>query len=126
MDKKPVGRPTDYRPEFCDRVIELGKLGKSHAQMASDLDVCRNTLYAWQSAHPEFMSAMLRARDYAQAWFEDIAQANMVAPIQGFSATLWAKQVSCRFADDYTDKSKTDITTGGEKLSLDINLVRKQ
>lgn len=106
----PAGRPTDYRAEFCERVIELGREGKSHAQIAAELGCSRRVLYDWQDKHPEFLHAIMEARDLAQAWFENVAQNNLLSPVQGFSASLWAKAVSCRFADDYTDKSKQEIT----------------
>jgi len=125
MEANKVGRPTDYSPEYCQAVIEAGKLGKSWTQIAADLDIAKSTLYLWKDTYPEFSDALNASRGYAQAWWETIGQTQMVAPVNGFSATLWAKQVSARFPDDYTDKSKTDITTGGEKLSLNINLVRK-
>ena len=38
----PAGRPTDYRPEYCERVIELGRLGMSVVEMAADIGVARN------------------------------------------------------------------------------------
>jgi Homeodomain-like domain len=106
----PAGRPTDYRAEFCERVIELGKEGKSHAQIAAELGVSRRVLYDWQEKYPEFLHSIMEARDYAQAWFENIAQNNLLSPVPGFSASLWAKQVSCRFPDDYTDKTKQEQT----------------
>lgn len=102
-----MARPTDYDPTLCERVIELGRAGKSHAQIAADLDVARQTLYNWQAAHPEFMDAIMRARDLAQAWFEDKGQAGLDST--GFNASLWAKQVSCRFRDDYTDKTEQTL-----------------
>ena len=107
---RPVGRPTAYQPEYCERVIALGKAGKSKAQIACELDVTRQTIENWIAEYPEFFDAMDSARMYAQAWFENIAQNNMTDPVQGFSASLWAKQVSCRFPDDYTDRNKTEIT----------------
>lgn len=103
-----MGRPTDYRPEHCDRVIELGRQGKSHAQIAADLDVSRQTLHNWAKAQPAFLDAITRARDLAQAWWEDKGQNGLETP--GFNASLWAKQVSCRFREDYTDTSKTELT----------------
>lgn len=124
MEANKVGRPTDYLPEYCERVIELGTLGYSHAMIAAELGVARKTLYNWQDEHPEFLHAIMHARDLAQAWFERKGMIGMEQ--QGFNASLWAKQVSCRFPDDYTDKSKTDITTGGEKLNLAVTFVRKQ
>jgi hypothetical protein len=35
----PAGRPTEYRIEFRDTVIALGREGKSKAQIAAALDV---------------------------------------------------------------------------------------
>jgi transposase len=120
--KNPVGRPTDYKPEYCERVVELGGNGKSYAQIAAELGVARKTLYEWTAIYPEFSDAMNFSRDLSQAWFENIAQGNMVAPTPGFSASLWTKQVSCRFPDDYTDKSKQEVT--GDLSGLTVRFVK--
>ena len=105
-----MARPTDYDPAHCDRVIELGRLGKSKAQIAADLDVARQTLDNWAAVHAEFLDALTRARDLAQAWWEDQGQSGLTT--SGFNASLWAKQVSCRFREDYTDRQdiKADVT----------------
>jgi hypothetical protein len=102
----PAGRPTSFRPEYCDRVIELGREGKSHAQIAASLDVARQTLHNWASAHPEFLDAITHARDLSQAWWEDAGQSGLTTP--GFNASLWAKSVSARFPADYTERSKQE------------------
>lgn len=102
------GRPTDYRPEFCEQVVELGRQGKSPAQIAAALDVSRAVLYLWGDTYPEFLTAFTRARDLAQAWFEDRGQEGLTMP--GFNASLWAKQVSARYPDDYTERQKRELT----------------
>jgi len=123
MQPRKRGRPTDYLPEYGDRAIELGRLGKSHAQIAADFDVSRQTLYNWQEAHPEFLDAITRARDLAQAWWEDQGQAGLT--MQGFNASLWAKQVSCRFRDDYTEAVKQELSgPGGKELAAPMVTVR--
>lgn len=104
----PVGCPSKYKAEYCDRVIELGRQGKSPTQIAAALDVARMTLYLWTDAHPEFMAAFTRARDLAQAWFEDKGQEGLFIP--GFNASLWSKQVSSRYPDDYTERQQREIT----------------
>ncbi len=105
----PAGRPTDYRPEMCGQVVELGRQGKSHAQIAAALGVARKTLYEWQERYPEFSDAITHAKDLAQAWFEDMGQSGLVMP--GFNASLWAKQVSCRFREDYTEPPSSVSTS---------------
>lgn len=104
----PAGRPTDYRPEYCEQVIELGRQGKSPAQIAAALDVARATLGNWAEAHPEFLAALTRAYDLSQAWFEDKGQEGL--GVQGFNANLWSKQVSARFRADYTETRKQEIS----------------
>lgn len=112
--KKPIkpaagrGQPTLYRPEYCEQVIEWGKEGKSKAQIAARLNICRQTLDNWTNDHPEFLDAITRARVQAQNWWEDKAQEGMLMP--GFNASVWAKSMSARFPDDYTEKNKTELT----------------
>jgi Helix-turn-helix domain of resolvase len=117
----PVGRPTDYRAEYCERVIELGREGKSPSQIARDLDVARDTLYNWAEAHPEFLAAFTRAGHLAQAWFEDMGQAGLTMP--GFNASLWSKQVSSRFREDYTDRQELTGKNGKDLLPTTIEIV---
>jgi transcriptional regulator with XRE-family HTH domain len=91
----PAGRPTDYDPAFCDRVIILGKQGKSRAEMASALDCSRTTIAAWEAAHPEFLDATKRASDESLAWWENKAR-NGIDKGSQFNAQLWAKSIAGR------------------------------
>lgn len=107
-EKRPVGRPSEYRAEYCERVIELGRLGKSPSQIAAALDVARDSLYNWAETYPEFLAAFTRANHLAQAWFEDMGQQGLTTP--GFNANLWSKQVSARFREDYTETQRREHT----------------
>lgn len=102
------GRPSDYTPLYCEQVIELGRAGKSVTQIAAELDVNRDTIYEWVKVHPEFSDAITRSKQLAQAWWENAGQNGLLMP--GFNASLWAKQVSCRFREDYAETSKHEIT----------------
>jgi hypothetical protein len=103
-----MGRPTGYRSEYCERVIELGAAGKSKAQMAAILGVCRQTLDNWTKAEPDFLDAITRARDLALAWWEDKAQDNLLT--SGFQTPLWSRSMAARFPDDYTERKQTELT----------------
>lgn len=101
-EKRPVGRPSLYRPEYCETVIELGKQGKSITQMAAKLDVEKVTIYDWKERHPEFATALSRALTYSQDWWEDKAQTGIID--RNFNAALWKHCVTSRFREDYAEK----------------------
>lgn len=108
----PAGRPTDYRSEYCARVIEFGEIGKSLAWIAAKLDVSRECIYEWMRVHPEFSDAMARARLKSQAWWEDFGQENtMLAPGAGtFNAAAWGKSISARFAEDWRENKGVELS----------------
>lgn len=106
--KRPVGRPTKYKPEYCEQIIELGKAGKSIAQMASHFDVDKASIFRWSEESEDFRTALARARAHSQTWWENAAQQNM--DNRNFNAQLWLKSVASRFRDDYTEKQVTEIT----------------
>lgn len=108
------GRPTLYKPEYCELVIELGKKGYSLAAMASEIGVHRDTVQQWRKDHEEFSASFARARDYAQAWWEEEGLKGMWAG-KVFNAQVWSRSMAARFPDDYTERS--DVKLSG---SVDI------
>jgi len=101
--KRPVGRPSGYRPEYCERVIEMGKKGYSPVQIAAELGIThRNTLDDWAEVHPEFSDAFTHARTQAQAWWERRGVEGLDA--ERFNALVWKTSMQARFRDDYTEK----------------------
>ncbi len=99
---RPVGRPTTYKPAYCQRVVEMGKEGKSFAQMASAFEVTRQTIDNWGMEHGEFLEALTRARIEAQTWWEDVGQAALGA--DKFQSSVWRTSMQARFRDDYTER----------------------
>jgi hypothetical protein len=114
-DLQKAGRKPLYKPEFCEIVIELGRIGKTKAQIGADprIDVARQTLDNWCLEHPEFFNAMTRARDLAMAYWEEMAEVGMASV--GFNSGLWGKIMSCRFPDDYRENKSLEVTGKGGK-----------
>jgi transposase-like protein len=110
--KRPVGRPTLYDPEYCDKVIELGRIGKSVEQIASILNVSLRTMYSWRDAHEEFLHALDDAKTYEQAWWEEQAAAYMVENKDSdrLNSTLWSRSMAARFPKKYRESTKQEIT----------------
>jgi hypothetical protein len=124
----PAGRPTSYKPEYCERVIELGRIGMSVVEMASDIGVARNTLETlWPEAHPEFKEALTQAREASQAWWETQARVNLVMP-QGsgtFQASAWSRSMAARFPKDWREKNET-AHTGPDGGPLEIKTITRR
>lgn len=108
-----VGHPTDYRPIYCECVVEWGKLGKSRAWIAAELNVTRMTIWNWEQRNPEFLYAMQLSREHAQRWWEDAGQAGMTT--QGFNGSVYSRSMSARFPDDWRE---TKVLAGDPQAPL--------
>jgi len=130
-DKAPVlnipnpaimGRPTVYRPEMCDQVIEWGKQGKSRTWIAAHLGVCRETLWDWEQKIPDFSNAIKLADHFSQVWWEDAGQNGMLMP--GFNAGIWTKNMTARFTKEWREVKAAEITgADGGAIKIDVQRV---
>ncbi len=116
----PAGRPTKYEKQFCAVVIGVGELGGWLSEMAEACDVHRNTMDEWARAHPEFLEALMRAQQKAQAWFEREGREGLKA--ERFNAPLWQKQMSSRHRSEYTERSEITGANGGPIKTEDTTL----
>lgn len=99
-----------YKPEYCDRVIEMGKEGKSPAQMAAQLDICRVTLSNWAKDHEEFNRAYARAMTLSQEWWENLGGRAVTGGVDGFNHHVFNLVMKGRYRDDYSEKRIVDGT----------------
>lgn len=97
-----------YKPEYCERVIELGKLGKSAAQMAAQFGVCRETVINWAKDHKEFQTAYARATVLSQQWWEDLGGKAVKGELEGFNHHVYNLVMKGRYRDDYSEKRVID------------------
>lgn len=102
--RRPVGRPSEYDPAYCEKVVEWGAQGWSFAEMAAELGIAKQTLYNWRELHTEFMDACLRAQTQCQRWWEREGRTGMTSSV--FNGNVWAKNMSNRFQDDWREKSE--------------------
>jgi hypothetical protein len=98
------GRPSTYDPAYCEQVIELGRQGKSQVQISGAIDVPRTTMLSWAEQHPEFSTALTRAKELEQEWWENAGQNGIF--LDKFNATVWKTSMAARFRDDYTERKE--------------------
>ena len=106
--KRPVGRPSMYRPEYCDVAIEIGKRGGGPNDIACELGVLRESLYDWAKVHQEFSTALRIAKQHEQKWWENKGIEGLGA--DRFNAVVWKVSMQARFRDDYTERKVTELT----------------
>lgn len=106
--KRPVGRPSLYRPEYCDVAIEIGRKGGGPLLIAAEIGVLRENLYDWAKVHPEFSTALKKAKELEQIWWENKGLEGLNA--ERFNAQVWKISMQARFRDDYTERKVTELT----------------
>ncbi|TWI04810.1 hypothetical protein IP90_00948 [Luteimonas cucumeris] len=105
----PAGRPTDYRPEFCEQVVEMMAGGASKAEVAAEMCRSYTTFLNWQDAHPEFMEAVKEGERLSQGWWEKLGRqgASGAVPV---NPTVYIFNMKNRFRADWSDTHKTELT----------------
>lgn len=61
------GRPTKFKPEFCVQATNYALLGATDADLALFFGVHQSTIHEWQSSHPEFLAALRKGKEVADA-----------------------------------------------------------
>lgn len=102
----PAGRPSKYKPEYCDLVVEHGAEGCSPEEISAKIGVPRRTMQSWAEQHPEFSAALERAKELEHAWWEGVGKRALFA--DKFQQQVWAKSMQARFRDKYTEKQQVE------------------
>ena len=71
--KHAGGRPTLYRREMCDRLVEAMAGGLTAEAAAARIGISARSLFNWQKQHPEFLQAIQEGRQRSQLWWEKCA-----------------------------------------------------
>ncbi len=98
-----------YKPEMCERVVELGKQGASQKMMAADLEISQKTWQTWKKDNAEFGDAVDLALVNSQAYWERLMLVN--AENKNFNTRMVEIAVRGQFQEDYRDRmdKKVDI-----------------
>ena len=107
---REMGRPTKYKPEMCETVIELMKEGASQYEVLATLGISEDTFYRWKKENEEFSESIKRGSQLSQAWWEKKGRISL--DDRQFNSTLWYMNMKNRFkwADKQEVKNDGNIT----------------
>lgn len=104
-----TGRPTKYKPEYCDLVVEMLAEGASLTEFRAAVGgVTWQTLSNWKEAQPEFLEALQKAEAVGQAYWEKRLRTDLM-----FDNKINSPLVKLYFANRFNwhDKQQTDLTS---------------
>lgn len=113
-----------FKPEMCDRMIELGKLGSSQKMMFAELGITKDVVKTWQKKYPEFADSLDMALIHAQAYWEREMLANVSN--RTYNSRLAEIALRGQFPQDYKEtreikaeiKQEVKIDFAGEVSNL--------
>lgn len=60
----PAGRPTKYKPEYCQSIVEWMAEGKLVYDWAKEIGIHICSVYEWKEKHPAFSEALKKGEKY--------------------------------------------------------------
>ena len=105
--KKPIGRPTEYDPAFCDVVIEKMAEGFSKEATAGYLNICKDTLYKWAAKHKDFADAIALGETKSQLLWEKTLVDYRVHTKNGSQINSQVFNLNMKNRFGWTDKQET-------------------
>ena len=118
---RPIGRPTKYKPEYCEMLIEHMSGGLSFESFAGVINVNQDTLHEWVKVWPEFSEAKKLAFAKCQLWWEKVGISGLWSTKDSsFNTGVYCFNMKNRFK--WTDKVEV---SGGDETTKPISLAYK-
>ncbi len=123
------GRPQikleDLPEGWEESIIKLSKQGASIVELAVELDISRNTLYALSERDEYFLNTIKRCKRYCEAWW--LGKGRTELDNKDFSYTGWYMNMKNRFgwADKQEIKEEKKIETTVDYSKLDAETLKR-
>lgn len=118
-----VGRPIEYRAEFCDVVRENLATGLSLTACAGVIGHSRDSVYRWMEEYPEFSDAIKAGRAEGQRIWEERLTSLALTGDGNATATIFAMKNLYR--QDWNDRTEISGPDGGAIKTEEVGGVAK-
>jgi len=126
--KKRGGRPSLYREEYCDAVIEHMRGGKSYETFAAVIGVGISTIYSWEQLHAPFLEAKETGQALSLLYWERIGLAAATGQVlkndkgeivingPKVNTAIWIFTMKCRFPKLYREALVMDSSDAARPM----------
>jgi len=97
----------EFKPEMCDQLIELGKVGASQKMMFANIGISSGAAQTFKKNHPEFAEALDMAITHSQAYWETQLLANVEN--KAFNSRVAEIALRGQFPSDYRDDKNNKL-----------------
>lgn len=94
IPKRPIGRPTEYKPEYCQELIEFMGKGYSQEAFCGHVKISKQTLYNWYDEYPDFLDAKTKALVACQMFWEQLGVNHILNESESFGNNQGSKSKS--------------------------------
>jgi hypothetical protein len=116
--KTKVGNPTEYREEFCQKLIDFMSEGYSFEAFAGEVGTSYHSLYRWVQTQTAFRDAKKIAEGKYRKYWETIGKAGMLGKIPGFNTTIWIFSMKNRFG--WSDRKELEEAKTIEAVTIEL------
>lgn len=117
--RHPGGRPTLYKPEYCEMVVEKMAEGYTQVGFAGSIRVSEATIYNWANEHPEFFEALKIGKAVSAYYWE--TGAKRVAETGEGNAAMHIFGLKNRVPGEWRDRQEITGAGGGPVQTVDLS-----
>ena len=146
-----LGRPSKYKSEYCDKLIEHMRNGKSFESFGAVAHATEETLNNWCRKHPDFLRAKELGKVYEREWWENtlrLGAQGQMPPIQKRTVEYDADgnvvksfltqepgkynsasvhfSLKNKFPKQWRDKTELEVTSGEELSNLSSDEIKRR
>ena len=105
-EKNKIGRPSQYKPSFCDIIVDVMREGGSKYEACVAIDKDMDTWYQYIKKHNDFAAAVKKGELLSKCWWEKNGRVNLYG--KEFNHVLW--YMNMRNRHGWSDKVETTNT----------------
>ena len=112
MSETKIHGNSKYKPEYCEKVIEMGRMGMSKEQISGALDVGWDCLDNWAKKHEVFNQALRTAKNLELSYWESLGLQNVLETPGGqrLNGAVYNKIMAARFPSKYSERNKVELS----------------